>query len=676
MFSFSTYERFLSLLVSRMTFVTYCNAYKPSLHPHIVDLIQQKKIVLRLARKTKHPFYITQLKTYSTTIRKEIFAHKRLSWFKYCDSLNIRNVNQFWRKTRKHFSTINPSINGFLLPNKDIVSSPKEMCDLARSFYEGQFSKHLDTSTPVEIEAENIVEQLEIVISESIPEAPHIKIKDITKSISLLKNKSSFGLDGVSNKIIKLLPPSHHSFICFSFNYFMSHLCFPSHWKTAKIILLSKTKTNIVDVKDTRPISLLPCFSKLYEKIFLSYFNQWVNGHGILPDEQTGFRPGHTMPVRLVSIIDQIGQSLSVNTAVAGLFIDFKAAFNQLWFNGLMLKLHRLNCPKYLMAWIWNYLSNRSAYINMNGSSSSIFSLHKGVPQGSCIVPVIFIVYHHDILNSISLLHWNHLFADDLAVLVSASATWSSTTTISKLVEQIKGVMRALISYSSTWKQPINLQKTHWMLFHRQVVPKVLLHIDCDGHLVYHCDQIKYLGTILDSKLPFTSHLKHIDSKVRKNCTIFKHLTSSRMLSEAVAYKLYNAYIRPYYQSILNIYPILSKSKQKHVEAVKRQMFRTIHYWHDATNNEILHLPKYKSIDNLTQTHWSKIVRTIIRTNPSVLCDFLQHKMYLLYMDEYYHNPLLLKEKREIVNVGRTSKKILDLFNNDDLSLFDYALCF
>jgi len=71
-------------------------------------------------------------------------------------------------------------------------------------------------------------------------------------------------------------------------------------------------------------------FLKLYEKTFLSYFSQWVNDHDILSDEQTGFRPGHNMTVMLISIIDQIGQSLSANTTAAVLFIEFKTVFNQL----------------------------------------------------------------------------------------------------------------------------------------------------------------------------------------------------------------------------------------------------------------------------------------------------------------------------------------------------------
>ena len=121
---------------------------------------------------------------------------------------------------------------------------------------------------------------------------------------------------------------------------------------------------------------------------------------------------------------------------------------------------------------------------------------------------------------------------------------------------------------------------------------------------------------------------------------------------------------------------MLLKSKQNRLEALNRQTFRLIHWWLDATNAEVAHLPKYRSIDNLTQIHWSRIIQAIIRTNPSVLAEFIQHKIYMLYMTEYYQNPALIKEKKAIVNKGRTSKKILNLFHNHKYSLFGYTLCF
>ncbi|CAF1920585.1 unnamed protein product [Rotaria magnacalcarata] len=487
---FHTYERYLSLVAARLTYVTYCTSYRPTLPPHIVQLIMQESEYLRLVRKTKHPIFITQLKTYSTTIKRELIAYRRLTWIEYCKTFNKCDVTQFWKKTQRHFSTTSSPIQGFLMPNDNVVSSTSEMCDGAKSFYQEQFSEHKSTSSTIEIEAENVDSILRIHMSDNMPTAFPIEIKDIRRTIASLKNKSSTGLDGVSNKIIKLLPPSHQSIICTSFKSFASQLIFPPHWKVAKMILFPKTKSNIVKVEETRPISLLPCFSKLYEKIFLVQFRKWVNDAGILPEEQTGFRPGSNMTVRLVSIIDQIGQCLALNTAAAALFVDFKAAFNQLWYQGLWLKLHKMDCPTYLVGWLRSYLSGRSAYIDMKEARSSAFNLYKGVPQGSCVGPVIFIVYHHDLLNYMSLLHWKHLFADDLSVIIAPSATWPTKTLIPNLLERLKVVIASLITYTTMWKQPINFEKTQWTLFHRQVAHKIPL-VTCDGYEIAHTSKAK-----------------------------------------------------------------------------------------------------------------------------------------------------------------------------------------
>ena len=147
------------------------------------------------------------------------------------------------------------------------------------------------------------------------------------------------------------------------------------------------------------------------------------------------------MVLRLVAIIDQIGQNLSKNTAAAAIFIDFRSAFNQLWFNGLWLKLRKLNCPLPLIAWLRHYLNDRKAYMEIKGQISTTFKLEKGVPQGSCIGPVLFIIYHYDILEAIGTIHWKHLFADDFAIVISSSPSMSSRNMINTLANQIKEIL-------------------------------------------------------------------------------------------------------------------------------------------------------------------------------------------------------------------------------------------
>ncbi|CAF3265582.1 unnamed protein product [Rotaria sp. Silwood2] len=671
---FCLYERFLSLASSRLTYVSYCNTYKPSIPPQIVHLIQIKRHYLYLVRKTKLPYYILQLKLYSQHIRKALYFHKRRTWSKYCGTLNSCDVKQFWRKTKRHFSSYSPPIDG-ILQNGVIITSPEKMCYIAKNFYLDQFSEHNNDQSIIELEADAIDQELYIEIQNSKLDHFQIEFIDVKKSILSLKNKNSTGLDGISNRIIKLLPSSHIVFITSCLNYMAEHVRVPQHWLTARMILLSKTKSSIAEINDTRPISLLPCFSKLNEKIFLMHFRKWISENGLLPEEQTGFRSGHNMSTRIVAMVDQIGQGLAVNTATAALFIDFKTAFNQLWFKGLWLKLKRLNCPLYIITWLRNYLLGRSAFIEIKGHKSTSFPLFKGVPQGSCLGPVLFIVFHYDILNTVSSLHFKHLFADDLAVVVSPSVTWSSNMIIPYLSEQITSVIKDLYQYSIIWKQPLNFKKTYWTLFHRMVSPTIPV-IHCDKNVVEHVSKFKYLGIFLDARLSFNCHLDYIKSKINKNITVFKRLAATRMLSKQTSYKLYYAYIRPYFHSIFNIYPILSSTKQRQLEALNRKIFRIINRWYDATNDEIVNLPTYKSIELLTRLHYTKLLTTIMHSNPAVIADYIQQKMYLLFLREYYMNPALLKEKQKIVDKGRTSNRMLSLLTSCNPSLFDHVFCY
>ncbi|CAF1436382.1 unnamed protein product [Adineta ricciae] len=383
---FSLCERFLALLAARSSNVTFRKSYKPSI-PHIaLELVKWKRYLQLIVRKTKHPRFIIELKQTAQEVKRILFLHKRNCWKEYCKSFNSDDVKLFWRKMSNHFKSTAPPIDGFHHNNRTI-SNPNDMCELAVDFYEEQFAAHPVTNSELETEAEKADKELLEDINSSATSVQDFKLLDVKKAIAALKNKSSSGVEGVSNRMIKLIPTPHLVFITRLFNQMARLRKTPKHWQTAKIILLPKTKSTYTDLNDTRPISLLPSFSKLYEKLFLVRLRIWIDENGILPDEQTGFRPKHDMSTRIIALLDQLGRCLSLNTAAAALFIDYKAAFNQLWIGGLWLKLQRLNCPTELHAWLRNYLYERNAFIEIKGHQSRTFLQHKGVPQGSCIGP-------------------------------------------------------------------------------------------------------------------------------------------------------------------------------------------------------------------------------------------------------------------------------------------------
>jgi hypothetical protein len=157
-------------------------------------------------------------------------------------------------KAKRHFNSRAAPIEGFL-DNNNIVSSPTDMCTITRMYYGDQFPNHPCSQSEFEVEANN----LDMKIEEDLKNKPPIPIfvthEHLRRSIASLKNKNSVGMNGVSNKIVKLLPPNHLSIILPCMNNFAVTLKTPSHWHVARMILLSKTKSKVISIEETRPIS-------------------------------------------------------------------------------------------------------------------------------------------------------------------------------------------------------------------------------------------------------------------------------------------------------------------------------------------------------------------------------------------------------------------------------------
>ena len=157
------------------------------------------------------------------------------------------------------------------------------------------------------------------------------------------------------------------------------------------------------------------------------------------------------------------------------------------------LKVKRLEYLLNLIAWLRHYLTGRWAFIEIKESRSAQFSLLRGVPHGSCVGPVLFILYHYDMLDSITSVHWKHLFADDLSVVFAPSPTLAAANMMLTLADQIKEVLKQLLWYSIKWKQEINFRKTFWILFHRQVAPRIP-DISVEGRQIGHGNKIQIFG--------------------------------------------------------------------------------------------------------------------------------------------------------------------------------------
>ena len=167
-----------------------------------------------------------------------------------------------------------------------------------------------------------------------------------------------------------------------------------------------------------RPVSVLPAFSKILERVMYNRLLRFLNNHNILSDNQYGFRKHHSTAYALACLYDKISSAIDNKECTVGIFIDLSKAFDTIDHNILISKLEHYGVRGIPLRWFESYLSNRQQYVEFNGVSSESCEIKCGVPQGSILGPLLFLLYINDLCNVSKVLDFI-LFADDTNIFFS-----------------------------------------------------------------------------------------------------------------------------------------------------------------------------------------------------------------------------------------------------------------
>ena len=505
---------------------------------------------------------------YRNLYKKVLRSSKVIYWEKFYKN-NFKNSRLIWNETKKLIGKkkSKKSFPKTFTDGKNFFNGTEEISEGFNSYFtqigktlaskfgpsNNKFEKYLSTPHNHKFSFEEVSEA------------------EIENYINNMESKKSSSFDKLSNAMVKKLVRGLIKPITILINKSLEESFVPANYKIARVLPLYKSGDKCC-FNNYRPISLLSVLSKLLEKAAYRQMYEYFEAHFMTPN-QFGFRRGHETQHCVMNFLRNIWSNADKKYHV-GIFIDLKKAFDTVDHRILLSKFKYYGFDDASLAWIRDYLSDRKQAVDVEGSVSGLLDILFGVPQGSILGPLFFLIFINDLPGALKLLL--SLFADDTTL------QWSGNS-VRELEAVINRELEAATEWFSANRLSLHPGKTQFMVFtsNRRKAPSLNLKIM--GIPIKQCGElhdtkyVTFLGLILDEKLQWKGHVSKIASKLRS--TIFLLNQVKNVLPLKVKINLYNALIKPHIEYCLNIYgnspslPIIEKLQKKAIRITFRSSY-------------------------------------------------------------------------------------------------------
>lgn len=417
--------------------------------------------------------------------------------------------------------------------------------------------------------------------------------EEILTIIRNMKPKYSSGIDEVSPKLLKHISNTVSSPLCHIFNLTFRTGIIPSDLKASLVTPIYKTDDE-TQFTNYRPISVLTSFAKVLEKVMYQRLISYITKKNILYEKQYGFRNKHSTILAMIDLVDKITKAIEEGTYTVGVFLDLSKAFDTVNHKILLAKLSYYGIRGICHDWFENYLKNRRQIVKFNDVKSSEEIIRCGVPQGSVLGPLLFLLYINDIHNCSDKLSFI-LFADDTNVFYSNKNLHTLETTINNELSKVQ-------NWLNDNKLTLNIKKTHYILFksHRRKCDKDIP-LEVNNQKVMKVKQTKFLGTFIDEHLTWRAHIDYISTKLSRICGILCKVRS--FLNRENLITLYNTLVYPHLNYGNIIWANNYKTRFKKLVTLQKKILRIITFSSYTTSS----LPIYQELNILNIDQINKL---------------------------------------------------------------------
>ena len=555
----------------------------PWITPGIIASVGKKHLYYKLWKKTQNKnnlegdnaFYL-RFKSYRKYLKK-VIKHAKNNF--YCKKFSKvhGDLKKTWALINELRGNLKKNIKASFVIDGSLVVDRREISNEFNKFF-ASVAKKLNTKTSSSTlngnqQNTNYQTYLKNRVQKSIflsPTSPN----ELEEIVSNLENEKSSDISiTILKKCFKLISGNVSGF----FNKFMMIGKFPDILKIGKITPIFK-KGNPQLLDNYRPVSIIPIFAKIFEKVIYSRLYSFLTAMNVIYDKQFGFRKNHSTTHAINYSINEILGKIEAKNHVIGIFLDLSKAFDTIDHQKLLNKLEYYGIRGICHNLLTSYLSNRKQFTNFQQILSDECSVEYGVPQGSVLGPLLFLIYINDIVNCTDLGTFV-LFADDTNIFVSGRSKADAYKNANLVLNNVS-------EYMIKNQLHINMSKSVHMHFKpsinfsdRLTCARVREHgsepvIKIGNQKLKKVDQVKFLGVIIDEDLKWEPHVQHLSQKLKSALVMIKRIIKFIPRSEYI--KIYDALFKSHLCYCISSWGGIPSSKLQCIFSIQKRCIRLL----------------------------------------------------------------------------------------------------
>jgi len=523
----------------------------PWINAHIKHLSNKKRRLYNKARSSSLNSDWDTYKSFKRYMQRECRKAHNSYFSRLFDTTSSHGSKKFWSyiKSQRNEQSGVPTLE----KDNEMFTDNAAKADILNDQFSSVFT--IDNSA---------ADSIPSLDGPSFPDIPSIQIEidGVSHLLQELDPHKASGPDGISARFLKETSTSIAPAITLIFNASLAQGKLPQDWKNAFVTPVYKKGSRTVP-SNYRPISLTCICCKIFEHIISSSITNHLNSHNIICMEQHGFRKHRSCETQLLETLNDLSCNLNANIQTDFLLLDFSKAFDKVSHNRLLSKLSHYGIKGSIYDWIKDFLLGRKQQVVLGNAYSSPCNVLSGVPQGSVLGPLLFIIYINDLPASIS--SKIRLYADDV---ILYRAILSNEDAII-----LQNDLNKLVGWAATWLMSLNLDKCEHLTITNKKHPLSITYMIMD-HPIRKVISAKYLGVTITHNLSWTKHVDIITCKANSVRAFLQRNLSQ--CSHHVKSLAYFTYVRPILEYASVVWSPFTKINIDKIEMVQRKAARFV----------------------------------------------------------------------------------------------------